>query len=102
MRSSVEAMAKYVGKYISKHMDVRNPEDKGVRLVRYSRGARVGTTRFMFNSDGAKEWRRKVAIFSEIVRTHYPDLECNSIADLSEILGPTWAYRNRDFILSLP
>ena len=42
VKSSTEAIAKYVGKYISKHMEVRTADDKGVRLVRYSRGARAG------------------------------------------------------------
>lgn len=102
VKSSVEAMAKYVGKYIGKHIDSRKSEDKGVRLVRYSTGARIGTTRFMFDSKGSKEWRRKVATFAEIVKSYHPDCECNSIEDLSRVMGKQWAYRNRDFILSLP
>lgn len=102
VKSNVEAMSKYVGKYISKHIEARKPEDKGVRLVRYSRGARIGTTRFMFNSDGSKEWRRKVKTFSEIVKARYPDKKVESLSDLSEILGKRWAYHNRDFILSIP
>ena len=52
VRSSSDAIAKYVGKYIAKHTDARIESDKGVRLVRYSKGARVGTTRFQFLSDG--------------------------------------------------
>ena len=63
VRTTIEAMARYVGKYIGKAIEVRKEEDKGVRLVRYSRGARAGTTRFQFNTEGSSEWRRKTAIF---------------------------------------
>ena len=71
VKSNLEAMAKYIGKYISKHLEERLPSDKGARLVRYSRGARAGTTRFMFASEGSKDWRRQVAIFAQIVDECY-------------------------------
>ena len=102
VKTNIEAMAKYVGKYISKHVEVRLPEDKGVRLVRYSKGARAGTTRFMFNSEGSAEWRRKVATFAEIVKTRNPDEEISSLSDLTRVLGKRWAYHHRDYILALP
>lgn len=112
VRSTAEAMARYVGKYISKHIDVREDEDKGVRLVRYSRGARVGTTRFMFHTDGAEAWRAKLRVFASIVENTPVDLntmrprktpvKIENISDFSKVLGKTWAYKWRDFILGLP
>ena len=102
VKTNIEAMAKYVGKYISKHVEARLPEDKGVRLVRYSKGARSGTTRFMFNSDGSTEWRRKVATFAEIVKARHPDEDISSLSDLTRVLGKRWAYHHRDYILALP
>jgi len=127
VRTNMDAMAKYVGKYIAKHMEVRHQTDKGARLVRFSRGARAGTTNFMFNSQGASDWRRKVATFVQIVQTqfdagtitqttaHLPlvtdkdheldvpdDFEIKELSDLSILLGKKWAYNNREFILSLP
>lgn len=102
VKSSIEAMAKYVGKYIGKHIESRLDEDKGARLVRYSRGARAGTTRFQFHSGGASEWRRKVGIFAGIVQAEHPDQRITCVSDLSRLLGPRWAYRNREFILALP
>jgi len=102
VKSSIEAMAKYVGKYISKHMEVRENRDKGVRLVRYSKGARAGTTRFQFQSGGSREWRRKVATFAQIIQNEYPHRRINELKDLSEVLGKRWAYHHRDFILNLP
>jgi hypothetical protein len=102
IKSSTEAIAKYVGKYISKHMECRQLDDKGVRLVRYSRGARAGTTRFQFHSHGSAEWRRKLAIFAQIVQSRYPTQKVSELSDLSKVLGKRWAYKHRDFILSLP
>ena len=100
VRSNVQAMARYVGKYIAKHVDSRLPEDKGARLVRYSRGARVGTTRFMFRSDGSAEWRRKVAVFAAIL-SEKTGKEITCLADISAVAGKRWAYHYRDFIASL-
>lgn len=95
-------MAKYLGKYISKHIEARQEDDKGVRLVRYSKGARAGTTRFQFQSPGSQEWRRKLKTFASIVEAMHEGELVESIADLTRILGPRWAYHHRDFILSLP
>ena len=102
IKSNLEAMAKYVGKYIAKHVESRVEEDKGARLVRYSRGARAGTTRFQFQSEGSKEWRRKMAIFAQIVQHRHPDKKISTISDLTEVLGKKWAYHHRDYILALP
>ena len=136
VRSTAEAMARYVGKYISKHIDVRKDDDKGVRLVRYSRGARVGTTRFMFHTEGAEAWRRKLQVFASIIenaqwdfntmrplktpidlhtmtpheepvdiktmRPDRPPVKIEDISDFSRVLGKTWAYKWREFILDLP
>ena len=49
IKSTSEGISKYVGKYIGKHMESRLDEDKGARLVEYSRGARgvkIANTRF--------------------------------------------------------
>lgn len=102
IKSTIEAIAKYVGKYISKHIEARKDEDKGVRLVRYSRGARAGTTRFQFLSNGSAEWRRKLAIFGQIVQDQHPEQAVTCIEDLTRILGPNWAYKHREYILALP
>lgn len=100
VKSSTEAIGRYVGKYIAKHVSSRKDEDKGVRLVRYSRGARAGTTRFQFHSVGAASWRSKVAVFAEIVRCTLGE-DINDISDLARVLGPRWAYRHREYILAI-
>ena len=102
VKTNMEAMAKYVGKYIGKHMDNRKWQDKGARLVRYSRGAKAGTNAFMFVSAGSADWRRKIKTFAAIVQERHPETKVETMADLTGVLGPRWAYNNRDFILSLP
>lgn len=102
IKSTSEGISRYVGKYIGKHMESRLDEDKGARLVEYSRGARsakIANTRFMFLSDGSREWRKKCEKFAFIMmraRGCIPTME-----GLSKELGPHWAYQWREFILSL-
>lgn len=102
VKSNIEAMAKYVGKYIAKHCENRSYKDKGVRLVRYSSGARAGTTKFQFHSRGSQDWRRKVAIFAQIVQEKHPHKRIKTLADLSDVLGKRWAYEHREDIFKLP
>ena len=101
VRSTMEAMAKYVGKYIAKHTECRDPQDKGVRLVRYSRGARAGTTRFQFQSTGSQRWRLAVNIFAQRVQDQHPETPICQLSDLSRVLGKRWAYFHRDTILQI-
>jgi hypothetical protein len=84
IRSNAEAVGRYVGKYIAKHLQKRKPEDKGARLVRYSKGARRWSCRFASLGPGATVWRRKLATFCRI-----SGLSWNQLA---EIFGPRWAW----------
>jgi hypothetical protein len=101
VRSTAEGIARYVGKYISKSIGNRSPLDYGARLVEYSRGARIASTRFAWATSGATAWRRKVALFSLIVSSHHGGIEV-TFSDLQALLGDDWAYRHRSFIASLP
>jgi len=86
IRSNVEAICRYVGKYISKHIGHRIEADKGVRLVRMSKGVKVASTRFAWNSPGSWCWRKKQALLAEAFGVDNED-------DLYELLGPHWAFR---------
>lgn len=100
IKSSDEAIGRYVGKYIAKHIEARKDEDKGARLVAYSKGARVAVTRFSWVSPGAATWRRKVRTFAWMMFQSQgipPTMHGLRVA-----LGPRWAYRWREFILALP
>ena len=101
IRSTEEGIGRYVGKYIGKHHASRKEEDKGVRLVEYSRGGRMATTRFGWSTENAAHWRAKVRLFAQIMRSRHGHL-INDMGDLTRTLGPRWAYYYRDFIYSLP
>ena len=92
VRSNEEAMGRYIGKYISKHMGQREENDKGVRLVNYSRDWVKNSVKFAWNTSNAHEWRRKLARFAK-------SLGCEEIYQLSEKLGPGWVYKYLDDIM---
>src|SRR5260370_6245430 len=54
--SNAQAIGRYVGKYISKHLEVREERDKGVRLVSYI-GSRVATVKFAWAGGTGRAWR---------------------------------------------
>jgi hypothetical protein len=86
VRSNAEAMGRYIGKYISKHTWQRTEEDKGVRLINYSRGWPRNSANYSCNTDNAKEWRRKVSLFAKVNG-------CTDLYQLNEKLGHRWPYR---------
>lgn len=51
IKSTAEAVSKYVGKYIAKHIGQRDELDKGVRLVSYSKGVAKWGTNFAWCYD---------------------------------------------------
>lgn len=85
VKSGPDAIARYVGKYISKHIGSRTEEQKGVRLISYSKGWIRNGCQFAWNNQNAKEWRRKLKKFASI-------MGCEDFYDLSQKLGPNWAY----------
>lgn len=102
IKSTAEGIGRYVGKYIGKHLGQRRPGDKGVRLVEYSRGARMASTRFGWNTPGAAAWRRKVRLFASVMAEGMHSPEPVPFRSFTAVFGPRWAYHFRDFILSLP
>lgn len=99
IKSSHEAIGRYVGKYISKHMLHREENDKGARLVSYSKGCRTMNTKFSWYTSGSAQWRAKVKTFAYIVAAEH-DVE-PTFKGLREALGPKWAYNHRSFIAEL-
>lgn len=109
VKGTADALGQYVGKYIGKHIGHREEADKGVRLVSYSRGARMATSRFTsIDSFSFKEgWRPRLKTFVDqmnhafsITHPHRPPMRC--MADLKFYFGPRWAYHWRDHIMNLP
>ncbi|MGD1085163.1 MAG: hypothetical protein ABSA47_10495, partial [Verrucomicrobiota bacterium] len=96
VKSSAEGIARYVGKYIAKHIRQRLPEDKGARLVRfigYKAGDRTAGCRFSWNTDNAWLWRHKVAAYAKALGAKDSDA-------LRRVFGPRWAYLRCQEILS--
>ena len=106
IRSNADAMGQYVGKYIGKHIGQREERDKGVRLVSYSRGARMATSKHTAIGSHPESWRAKVLTFARQVeawkRLKNPHTRIQSMDDLAHHLGKRWAYHWRDYITGLP
>lgn len=100
IKTNATGISNYVAKYISKHLEARLPEDKGVKLVRMTQGVRAGNTRFQWNSKGAAEWRKKVSIY--VTGCLYERTGRVIIGDGYEhILGMEWVHRARDRIMTI-
>jgi hypothetical protein len=98
IKSNAEGIARYVGKYIAKHIGQRVEEDKGARLVRfigYKAADRTASCLFSWNSENAWLWRHKVAAFAK--RYGVTDLD-----GMRRTFGPRWAYQRCREILAEP
>jgi len=91
IKSTTEAISRYVGKYVSKHLEHRIQEDKGARMINYSRGFLRHSPKFQWLTINSAEWRSKVKIFSHLHG-------CTDLYELREKLGPKWAYNHFDYI----
>ena len=95
VKSSVDAISKYVGKYISKHIESRLVEDKGVRLVEMSKGTRAGTTSFAWVTVGSWLWREKV-------RSWAASHGCANEDEVKMVFGKRWTWFQRKAIVAFP
>lgn len=94
VKSNADGIARYIGKYISKHIGSRAEEHKGVRLISYSTGWERNSIRFAWNTRNAREWRRKVEIFAKYHG-------CQEFYQFSAKLGPNWAYKYLQEIIDI-
>lgn len=88
VKSTIEGMARYVGKYIAKGVGTKVRSDKGARVVGYSGfgpGDRKCSPRFAWANANAREFRRKLAKLADF-------LGLKTMADLKAEFGPRWAY----------
>lgn len=89
IKSCADAIAQYVGKYIAKHIEMREERDKGVRLVSYGKGLLgVSNAKFGWVSTGAANWRRKLGYLAGLMgctNENYQDV-------FRLELGPKWAW----------
>lgn len=97
VKKTAKGVARYVGKYVAKHIGQRLPEDKGARLVRYSRGTNRVGTRFDWMSTGAYMWRQKLGAFCRMIGLTPDDYKDR----LKEWFGRNWVYQLRPVIESI-
>ncbi|MGD0207578.1 MAG: phasyl DNA replicon protein arp [Verrucomicrobiota bacterium] len=98
IKKTAEGVAKYVGKYVAKHIGQRLPEDKGARLVRYSKGASRAGTRFSWvMSPGARMWRAKLGTLCRMLGLNSDNYK----EFLNEWFGKNWVYHLRPLIYEI-
>ena len=97
IKKTADGVAKYISKYISKHIGQRSPEDKGARLVRYSKGTNRAGTRFDWISPGAYMWRSKLGAFCRMLNLNSDNYK----EHLKEWFGRNWVYQLRPLIESI-
>ena len=109
VKKTGEALASYVAKYISKGFSYRRQDDKGARLVSYSKNSRVCGSRLSFVGGRSHEWRLRCKLFLDnLYFRHYQQtiaggllpLEPFTYDDMPSLFGARWAWRLRDKILS--
>jgi len=101
VKSSREAIGRYVGKYIAKHIGQRRERsDRRVRLVAYT-GTRTASTRFAWAGGKAAAWRQQLRAFVHALHEGGAIAEPTTKAML-KTYGPRWAWKWRDSIISFP
>jgi hypothetical protein len=100
IRSTSEAIGRYVGKYIGKHLEHREERDRGVRLVSYV-GTRVASTRFAWATGGAAQWRLKLRAFVHMLHDSGA-IAAPTVSGMRIKFGPRWAHYWRDSIVTFP
>ncbi len=97
IKSTAEGIAKYLGKYIGKHIIHRLPEDKGARLVRYSKGTNRVSNRFFWCTPGADMWRAKLGTFCRSLNLNSDNYQ----ESLKDWFGKNWVYQLRPLIVAI-
>jgi len=95
IRTTGEAIACYLAKYVGKHVGNRRAEDVGKKLVRYigMQGAHLKASDFGWASAGAGAWRRAMAMIGQRLGVAWPDYgRAESDGLFAELIGPRWAY----------
>lgn len=94
IKTNTEAASKYLGKYVSKHLDGRHEEDKGVRLSGYSKGFGKSSTKIAWVSPGGKLWRENKSILAN-------HLNCRNQDELTAKLGKNFDFLFQELIVNI-
>ena len=93
VRTTAEAVGRYVGKYISKHYEQRREEDRGARIVRFwgvAKQNRCASAQFAWVDGRAAIWRLGVKAFVG----YNQNFSCGGMGweGLRILGGPRWAF----------
>ena len=100
--ANAEAIAFYVGTYITSQTEQRQPEDKGMRSVRYSLKGRRFHQSFHFKDGGNAKWRAGCRMLAKLLLIHHRAEATRAGKKLVFIyaenhvrsrFGPRWAHR---------
>lgn len=101
VRSTTQAIGRYVGKYIAKHIGARRERsDRRVRLVSYT-GQVSATTRFAWAGGMAATWRKQLGALIHAFHDAGA-LEEPTMKAMAKRFGPRWAWYWRDSIMRQP
>lgn len=118
VKTNSKGLARYVSKYIAKHINSRLPEDKGYRLIRTTIGKKamwkIANSNFSFVSAGSRQWREKLQRWVICIEPYLKQkaaiefnrelktiTEQNYSSILSTMISPKWAFLNRETILTM-
>lgn len=118
IKTNSKGLSRYVSKYISKHIRSRLPEDKGYRLIRTTLDKKslwkIANSNFAFVSKGSQIWRKKLQCWISQVEDYlnqYAQIKQRRILPritqdnyntvLASVIGPRWAFKNRDTIVNI-
>lgn len=118
VKTNSKGLARYVAKYIGKHINSRLQEDKGIRLCQTSIDKtaqwKKATSNFQFLSQGSQNWRKKLSAWVDKLNDYFEQkyadkprkfhttiTEANYTQQLSQLLTPKWAFLNRITIVNL-
>jgi len=91
--SNAQALARYVGAYVTTASGARLPCDKGMRTVRYALHSRTASIRWSWADGNGVKWRRGCQIVGQILEINYENLE--------EKFGKKWAWHLKESISAL-
>lgn len=94
IKSNSDGLARYVGKYISKHMGSREKRDKGVRLISASKGWVRNSVKFAWNTPNSQLWRSNLARLANL-------LGFDDMSGFTKQFGPNWAYHLADVVMDV-
>jgi len=81
----IKKNAQAIACYMARHLKSRWTQDRGARLVRYSKGAKTSSTRFCWYSPRAITFQQKKAKLRKTLRFDSDD-------DFARMFGPRWMY----------